>query len=138
MSYDLMVFDPAAAPKKREEFLAWYDELTEWGDEHGYDDPIVTTIALRAWFMDMIGIFPAMNGPYSASFSANSESRLADYSIEKSAIYIGFSWSVAEEAHETVAMLAAKHGVGFFDVSSDKGAVYVPDESGNLSLLHEQ
>ena len=48
MSYDLMVFDPAAAPREREEFMQWYDAQTEWAEDHECDDPAVTTPALRA------------------------------------------------------------------------------------------
>jgi hypothetical protein len=34
MSYDLMVFDPAAAPRERDDFLRWYDAQTEWTEGH--------------------------------------------------------------------------------------------------------
>jgi hypothetical protein len=30
MSYDLMVFEPAGAPRTKEEFMAWYEEQTKW------------------------------------------------------------------------------------------------------------
>ena len=43
MSYDLMVFERTKAPQKRKEFLVWYDKETEWAEEHGYDNPAVTS-----------------------------------------------------------------------------------------------
>ena len=36
MSYDLMVFDPAAAPAGRSAFIAWYQTQTDWDAEHDY------------------------------------------------------------------------------------------------------
>jgi hypothetical protein len=89
--------------------------------------------------MDMITEFPQMNGPYAPKFEdkVEIEGRLAEYSIGRSLIYVGFSWSQTEAAYEATSRLAVKHKVGFFDVSSDKSAAYIPDESGKLILLHE-
>ena len=130
MSYDLMVFDPAAAPREREEFMQWYDVQTEWAEDHEYDDPAVTTPALRAWFLEMIETFPAMNGPYGGDEDDDDyfdNPHVSDYCIGKSVIYTAFAWSVADEAYETVCTLAAKHGVGFFDVSSDDAEIRFPN-----------
>lgn len=140
MSYDLFVFAADQAPKARDEFLDWYDAQTEWDDDEAdYDDPKRTTPALQAWFMAMIQTFPPLNGPFSRDDQEDGadESRASDYGIGSGGIYVGFAWSLAEEAHETVRHLAAKHGVGFFDVSSDKAAVWLPDGQGGLVHLHE-
>ena len=58
-----MVFDANAAPRDREEFMAWYDQQTEWSESHGYQDAAVTTPRLRAWFEEIARTFPAINGP---------------------------------------------------------------------------
>jgi len=134
MSYDLMVFDPQAPPKDREAFLTWYGEQTKWSGGHKYDDPGTTTLALRAWFMDMIRTFPAMNGPYKSDDVDADE--ISDYSIGRSVIYVGFSWSAAETAYDATFRMAEKHGVGFFDVSADNGGVWVPGPGGRLICLH--
>ena len=47
MSYDLMVFDPAVAPRERAEFLEWHAQQTQWNEGHSYDDPIVSSPRLR-------------------------------------------------------------------------------------------
>jgi hypothetical protein len=137
MSYDLMVFELSAAPRERDEFLEWYDQQSEEEEDHNYDDPVVTSSALRSWFMEMIGEFPAMNGPYAPDSPDEMETRVADYSVGKSAIYASFSWSEVSAAYEATSRLAAKHKVGFFDASGDRGAVYVPDNFGTLSILHQ-
>ncbi|MFC3717029.1 hypothetical protein ACFONC_12775 [Luteimonas soli] len=126
MSYDLMVFDPTAAPKERESFMAWYDKQTEWSEEHSYDDPVVTAPALQAWFQEMIQFFPPMNGPLAVDSDA---SEVTDHSIGKSVIYCAFAWSVAERAYNKTRELAVKHRVGFFDVSSDEGEILFPAPS---------
>jgi hypothetical protein len=134
MSYDLMVFRKEAAPTSRSAFMDWYKNQTEWSEPHGYDDPTNTSPKLRDWFMEIIKTFPAMNGPY-ASDDDEENDFLTDYSVGNDVIYIGFSWSVAEKAYDAVLELAEKHGVGFFDVSSDNGDIFFPVPSGKLEIL---
>jgi len=129
MSYDLMVFRKEAAPSNKSEFMNWYNKQTEWTEGHSYDDPANTSNDLRNWFMDMIKTFPPLNGPYS---NENDESNYqTDYSIGKDVIYAAFSWSLAELAYKTTMKLAERHGVGFFDVSTDDGDIYFP-QNGKL------
>ena len=136
MSYDLLVFDPAAAPKDRAEFLSWWEQQSQWAEPHGYDDPAITTPALRGWFLEMILKFPAMNGPFASDDVPEDEATVTDYSVGSSVIYAGFAWSKMEPAYEEAFSLAAKHRIGFFDASSEKGEVWFPGEGGKLVLLH--
>jgi len=124
MSYDLMVFDPNAAPRTREDFMLWYERQTEWAEEHSYDDPQVTSPKLANWFAEIAEAFPPMNGPF-ASYDYENP-KLTDYSIGRSVVYAAFASSQAEPAFETVYRLAAKHQVGFFDVSDEEGEVRFP------------
>jgi hypothetical protein len=138
VSYDLAVFDPGAAPRTRAEFDEWYDAITEWEDSHGYNNPEITTPALRAWFFEMIDTFPAMNGPYAKPFNPDDESRkTSDYSVDRHLIYVAFSWSMAEHAYDTCFRLAAKHGIGFLDASGEEGAAWFPDGQGGFSIAHK-
>ena len=54
MSYDLMVFEKSKAPEGEKDFLSWYREQTEQVEEHGYDNPSVSSPALQEFFY----IFP--------------------------------------------------------------------------------
>lgn len=133
MSYDLMVFERTKAPQMRKEFLVWYGNETEWSEEHDYNDPAVTSSALRNWYEEMIKTFPNMNAPDAPEEELedeDAEAHLTDYCIGHNVIYVAFSWSVAEEAYKQMKSLAQKHGVGFYDVSSDDGDIILPD--GNL------
>lgn len=113
MSYDLLVFAPAKAPNEREAFLSWWEETSEWSENHSYDDPKVSTPELQAWFLEMIKSYPAMNGPFSSEEFPEDDSAVTDYSVGKEAIYAAFAWSKAEAAYEQVFSLAAKHQLGF-------------------------
>jgi len=129
-----MVFDPAAAPLDREEFLSWYEQQTSWSEEHDYDDPSVSSASLRSWFLEMIEHFPAMNGPH-ASHDDDSP-RVTDYSVGKSVIYAAFAWSQAKDAHRMVVELAKKHRIGFFDASSDENSIWRPETGVRYDVFY--
>jgi hypothetical protein len=131
MSYDLMVFRPDTAPQTRPEFMNWFQDQTQWSEEHSYDDPSVTTHNLKNWFMEIITSFPAMNGPYAKDEDEDSEF-ITDYSIGHNVIYAAFSWSLAEQAYEKMKSLAQKYTVGFFDASAEDGDILFPDNGGNF------
>lgn len=130
MSYDLMVFDPEVAPRKRAAFMRWYGEQTAWSEGHAYDDPAVSTPALRAFFLELIETYPAMNGPFAADDMDDPGPRVTDYSIGKAVIYAAFGWSQAQGARATVLRLAEKHRVGFFDASGDDAEIWYPPVAG--------
>lgn len=134
MSYDAMVFDPEAAPRKEGEFLNWYGRQTEWSEDHSYDDPAVSVPALRNWFLDMIKTFPAMNGPHAVDDDDNP--KVTDYSIGTSVIYAGFAWSEADDAYKSMFEMAKRHGVGFFNASGSDDEIYFP-MAGELVRLKE-
>lgn len=134
MSYDLMVFDAAAPPSDHDGFMAWYRKQTEGDESHGYDNPDVTTPELRGWFFDMIEQFPAMNGPHASQ--DDDDPKVSDYSISRSVIYVAFTWSQAELAAQTTFRLAEKHGVGLFDLSSEEGQVWMPNDRGQYVCIN--
>lgn len=126
-----MVFAPEAAPKKRPAFLDWYDEQTEWEEGHGYDDPAIATPTLRAFHADLAAVFPPL------APDAPDEAAGTDYTVGRTLIYLSFAdWDRIDQAHETVFALAARHGLGFFDVSSDLAEVWLPDNKGGLRIAH--
>jgi hypothetical protein len=133
MSFDLMVFDASAAPRSRKAFMSWYEKQTEWSESCGYNDPAIPTSALQAWFRDIIKTFPPMNGPLAGDDPDNP--KVTDYSLGRSVIYGGFAWSEAEVAHKSAKELAAKYGVGFFDVSAESGDIWFPTALGKLERL---
>lgn len=130
MSYDLMVFAPEAAPSKREAFLDWYDQQTEWNDDRAYDNPALATPALQAFFAELSAEFPP------AAADSDDETG-TEYTIAPSLIYLSFlDWDKIDRAHEAVFSLAGKHGLGFFDVSSDLAETWLPDKKGGLRIAH--
>ena len=134
MSYDLMVFEPEAAPKKHAAFMAWYFELAKWQDGP-YDDPTKTSPRLQAWVKDMQRKFPDGNSLEASDLLDEDDGSLSDYTIGRQFVYAGFSWSKAVTAAAEAERLATLHGVGFFDVSSNREEVYLPI-GGALELVH--
>lgn len=132
MSYDIFVFDPAAAPKDQASFSSWYATQTDWDMEKTYDDPQTTTSSLRAWFMDMHKVFPAIGGPF-AREDDEGDDMWGDYSISDRIIYAAFPWPKAQEANSLAFELAQKHGIGLYDCS-DKCNVWLPKEDGNYGI----
>lgn len=134
MSYDLMVFDAAVPPSGHDGFMSWYHEQAEGIEQHGYDNPDVTAPELRGWFFDMIEQFPAMNGPHASQ--DDDDPKVSDYSIGRSVIYVAFAWSQAELAYHTSFRLAEKHGVGFFNLSSEEEQVWMPNKRGQYTCIN--
>ncbi len=129
MSYDLLVFEPSAAPRDRATFMAWWDEQSAWAEEHGYNDPIVCSPALQAWYGEITRSYPNLNGPdVSDDDIGNTHT---DYSLGTAVIYGAFAWTEAENAYPLVRELAVKHSVGFFDASCDEPEpeIYFPGET---------
>ena len=137
MSYDLMVFEPDAVPAGHDEFLEWYARQTKWSEDHGYDDPAITTGHLRAWFHEIAQMFPPMNKPISLDQPPPDESSSTDYAIGRDFIYASFAWSKSEAAYMTVARLAEKHRLGLFNASSSGEEVWVPGD-GRMVLAHDK
>lgn len=130
MSFDLMVFAPESAPAKRPAFLDWYEAQTEWGDDHGYDNPALATPALQAFLADLASEFPAAPDD-------SDEETGTEYTIGRDLVYLSFlDWDKIDRAHEVVFSLAGKHRLGFFDVSSDLAEVWLPDNKGGLRIAH--
>lgn len=130
-----MVFDPAAAPKGKKDFLAWYERQAEWSESHGYQDHQVSAPLLQAWFKDLLKTFPPMNGPLAPKEIPEDDALLTDYCFGRQVIYVAFAWSRAKEAYEASYRLAAKHGIGFFDASSDDATVWWPSKPGTLARV---
>ncbi len=123
-----MVFEPSVAPRKRDAFLGWYHEQAKWSEDHGYDDPIVTSPALQQWYEAIRRSYPNMNGPGAADDDHIDDA--VDYCIGKNVIYAAFRWTQAEEVYPAVRQLAVEHQVGFYDVSGDEGEgeIYFPGD----------
>lgn len=129
MSYYLMVFDQSEAPRRRDEFMEWFNSITEWGEERDYDSPDNMSGNLPVFYDVLRHTFPPMNGPNAPDIEAvEDESYLTDYCCASNAIYLGFAWSVAVFARESVIAAAQNADVGFFDVSSDGGVILYSEQ----------
>lgn len=124
MSFDLMVFDPAAAPIDRAEFMEWYEQQIDWPEE-----TLPCPTPLKNWLAEMQTQFPDFNVMTDDELELDEENdfpRGSDYSFGEHIIYVAFAWSAADEAYKTMRKLAQKHGVGFFNPSSGDTEIWRP------------
>jgi hypothetical protein len=131
VSYDLLVFDPAAAPRERAAFNAWYKALMESSDGETAFELSTTSTKLQTWYHAMIADWPDMQNLSDNEIDDDEfdHDRVTGYSFAKYAIYLDFRWSAAEDAYVAVRKSAVEQGVGFYDVSGDEGEgeIYFPD-----------
>jgi hypothetical protein len=130
MSYDLVAFEPNSALDDRDSYMKWFKQEMQSAESY---DPDVLTPKLRAWFHEMRKTFPPMNGPL-ASDDVD-DPNLTEYGLGRSVIYASFSWSRAQAAYERATKLAAMHGVGFYDISSTSGDIWLPTSDGRFEQL---
>lgn len=84
--------------------------------------------------MEMLHTFPPMYGPFASEDDEGSN--VSDYTVGRDVIYVAFALSVADAAYKTMRELAEKHGVGFFDVSRDKGDILFPENGKLVSIIN--
>lgn len=137
MSFDLMVFNPEAAPADHLAFMRWFNRQAQESDRRGCDDPSVARQNLHAWFMEVIQSFPPYTGPCKAHELPTDEALAADYAISEDAIYAAFAWSKAKDAYQAAFEQAARQGLGLFDASSGTEQVWLPQD-GRMVLAHQK
>ena len=128
MSYDLMVLDKHERFKSSDDFLKWYDEVTEWSDDIDYNDYHHATPNLQSWFLEIKDIIRPINGEFAPSDEELNGDGIheADYNIAKDCIYIAFDYTDSELAYLQTKELAKKYGLAFFDISGYSELTY-PD-----------
>ena len=136
MSYDVMVFEPSAAPADRAGFLAWYSSVACTGDGKLTNDPATTTPALQAWFRDMIRYFPSTVGPDGSALMDIEDNKHGEYRFAEPAVFAGFHWESSRHVYRQATKLARTHNVGFFEVSGETAAVWGPTPKGHYALMH--
>jgi hypothetical protein len=134
MSYDVAVFEPTISLRDRSAFLHWFELRTQWGPSA--TDSGNSTPRLRSWFDEMIKTFPSMSTQDRPPMDdADAWERAVDYSFAGDMIYVAISGERAEMGYELISRLAAKFGVGIYDVS-DAGDVWFPTLDGGLEVVH--
>ena len=93
MSYDLMVLDKHKRFTSENEFLEWYNAVTEWAEDIDYNDYRHATPNLQKWFLAMKDIVPPLNGEFAPSdeILGHGKFQEGDYCIAEDCIYVGFA-----------------------------------------------
>jgi hypothetical protein len=119
--------------RDRAAFLAWFKKRTQWGARA--NDPTNATPRLQGWFREMIETFPPLNTPQRPSMDdVDAWERAIDYVFAEDMIYVCVSGERGVVAYQRVSRLAAKYGVGVYDVS-DEGDIWFPTAEGRLEVV---
>jgi hypothetical protein len=135
VSYDLAVFDPREDLRDPAAFSRWYRTCTKWKGEVHFDEAPKSTPSLQAWLKEMLETYPPMNGPQRPSFEdAERWDRAADYAITADLIFVAFPSARVGSVYDNAHRLAAKYGVGFYNVSASPGEIWFPRPGGGLEV----
>ncbi|WP_379550953.1 hypothetical protein [Qipengyuania sp. DGS5-3] len=123
MSYDLLVFDQANAPRELASFENWIGDLRSAAET---GDPLEkpSREAFQAFYDGMTGSFPDMNGP--SGEGIEDHERLTGYEFQPEYVLMDFRWSVAEDAGPVVIDFAERSGLGVYDFN---GALIFTDDA---------
>ena len=130
MSYDILIFEPAAVSD--EDFPQWWEQISRWEEPRDYDTTEGSTPAIRSFYRDLIRAFPPLNGP-DALTDDEVDAHLAqglpvtDYTIGADFIDVGCSWSAADALVMAVGELAWTHRLAVAYVSDDSSIVRPPE-----------
>ena len=128
MSYDILIFEPAAVSD--EEFPQWWEQVSQWEEPRDYDTTDGSTPAIRSFFRELIRTFPPINGPYALT-DEEVDAReaeglpIGDYVIGADFIYAGVGWSDANVFAKTVGQLAWTQRLAVAYLSED-GSIFRP------------
>ena len=123
MSYDLLIFEPDSATD--EDFPQWWEQVVAQWDEPGDFSTIDgSTPAIRAFYRDLIRVFPPFNGPDALSEEELEEREeqglpVAGYTIGTDYIYISVGWSDANALVKIVGQMAWTQRLAVAYVSED-------------------
>ena len=128
MSYDILIFEPAAVSDK--DFPQWWKRVSRWEEPHDYDTTEGSTPAIRSFYRDLVRTFPPFNGPDALSEEELEEREeqglpVADYTIGADYIYISVGWSDANVFAKTVGQLAWTQRLAVAYLSED-GSIFRP------------
>jgi hypothetical protein len=135
VSYDLLVFAPAAAPGDRIAFIAWFSQVVRLRDGHLLPDPSQTSPALRGWYHGMNEAFPHVGTAAAGRAEMLEDEINADYRFSPDAVFARFEWRVSRKAYHLGMKLARAYGLGFFDASGENAMCYTW-VNGRFILAH--
>lgn len=135
MSYDLLVFEPAAAPADRMAFIAWFSQVVRLRDGHMLSNPSETSPNLRLWYQGMVEAFPHIGTARAGKAEMQEDDINADYRFSPDAVFARFEWQVSRKAYQVGMKLARIYGLGFFDASGENALCYTW-VNGRFILAH--
>lgn len=128
MSFDIMIIEPTTVPTSTHAaFMSWYEETTEWSDDRDYSTTDGSTDSIAAFYNAITEHFPDLNAADDLD-DEDDDDTAADYTIGDDFLYIGFDYTVAEDAAQRCLELAKANNLAFIDISGTT-TIHFPDGS---------
>ena len=136
MSYDLIAFDPALAPRDRHDFLDWISRAFRSMDGPLGSDPARLSIELQGWHAELRQVFPSAGDPHAFAADTDGGSKNAAYRFAQHAVQASFEWSNAGPAMFRARKIAQAHRVGLFEASGADCNVWMVSNRGRFEIVH--
>ena len=128
MSFDIMIIEPTTVPTSTHAaFMSWYKKTTEWSDDRDYSTTDGSTDSIAAFYNAITEHFPDLNAADDLD-DEDDDDTAADYTIGDDFLYIGFDYTVAEDAAQRCLELAKANNLAFIDISGTT-TIHFPDGS---------
>jgi hypothetical protein len=136
MSYDLIAFDAALAPRDRHDFLDWISRAFRSVDGPLGADPTRLSPGLQAWHNEMRQAFPGRGDPHAFDELSESSGKNAVYRFSQNAVQAAFDWGNAGPAFFRAKKAAIGCKVGLFEASGATSAVWMVSQRGRFEIAH--
>jgi hypothetical protein len=136
MSYDLIAFDAAPAPRDRHAFLDWISRAFRSVDSPSGVDPSLLSPGLQAWYGETRKAFPGRSDLHASDGLNEASARNAIYRFSPSAVQAAFEWENAGPAFFLGKKAAIGCKVGLFEVSGANSAVWMVSQRGRFEIAH--
>ena len=128
MSFDIMIIEPTTVPTSTHAaFMTWYEETTKWSHDRDYSTTDGSTDSIAAFYNAITEHFPDLNAANDLD-DEDDDDAAADYTIGDDFLYIGFDYTVAEDAAQRCLELAKANNLAFIDISGTT-TIHFPDGS---------
>lgn len=130
MSYDVMVFEDAKAPRTKEEFVEWYEKQVAWSEGHDYSDISIAAPSLQNFYeaLKKSYIFADDLGE-DGNYNGEEGGKYIDHAaIGREIIYMCFPRGNAAEIYEDIMDMAMDNGVGIVDVEGGSEVIFANGE----------
>ncbi|WP_120078346.1 hypothetical protein [Aurantiacibacter odishensis] len=131
MSFDFLVFVPAAAPRTDDGFRSWYEMEMADAEASGHSSSIAKSAALVQFYGHMREMFTPFNGPDDVKLPDDATQarilRTCEYTFRPNSLLMSFRRDAQDMARAAASTFARAFDLGAYHVSAQYGQAVFPD-----------